>query len=111
MDQVHQILGHLVGGGDDARAGLIAALIGDQLGELGGHIDGGAFERGTEDLPAATGLGYADGGSAGGAAGGEVVIADALERIRILDGREGELAFRLLVTVGEGSNDLTAILD
>src|SRR5882672_4408435 len=43
--QVHQFLEHLIAGGDDARVGLVGALCGNEVRELGGEIDVGEFER------------------------------------------------------------------
>src|ERR1035438_8375034 len=45
VDQIHRVLQQLVAGGDDTGSGLIAALIGEQLGELGGHIPRRRFQR------------------------------------------------------------------
>src|SRR3712207_8659734 len=43
--EVHQVLQHLVGAGDDAAVGLEAALGDDQPGELLGQVDVGHLQR------------------------------------------------------------------
>src|ERR1041384_2878462 len=47
---VEDVLHHLIAGGDDAGVGRISLLRDDQLGELVGDIDVGAFQRRADDL-------------------------------------------------------------
>ena len=44
MNQIQQILGDLIGRRDHARAGLVRALVNDQVGEFGRHVDIGALD-------------------------------------------------------------------
>ena len=60
VDEVDSFLRQLVGRRDDAGVGLIAALEGQQVGEFGGDIDGGGFERSGDDLAAPARTGRAD---------------------------------------------------
>ena len=62
---VDELLEDLVGGGDDARAGLEAALGEDQVGELAGQVDVRHLDRAGDDLAAAALAGDAEAGGAG----------------------------------------------
>ena len=46
---VHQFFQHLVGDGDDAGVGLIAALGGNHFGELVGHVGAGGLQTAVLD--------------------------------------------------------------
>src|SRR4051794_10402024 len=78
--EVDQVLEHLVGRGDHARAGLEAALRGDHGRELRGEVDvrhlDGARRRGAEDATLAGGV---DGLGAGVGARAPAVAGQALE--------------------------------
>src|SRR3954463_15408292 len=89
--EVDQVLEHLVGRGDHARAGLEAALRGDHGRELRGEVDvrhlEGARRRGAEDATLAGGV---DGLGAGVGARAPAVAGQALEAglVRELGQRE-----------------------
>src|SRR5271157_6012264 len=55
LNEVDQILGHGVRGGDHLGGGLIAALVNDEVGELSGHVHVGCFQRAAQNLAAAAG--------------------------------------------------------
>src|SRR5688572_32046046 len=66
-------LENFVARADDARAGFEAALVRDQLGELAGQVDVGAFQGAADERAAAAGARVADLGRAGVLGGAEQV--------------------------------------
>src|SRR5882762_3481555 len=67
--QVHQLLEHLITGGDDARVGLVGALRDDEVGKLAGQIDVGQLQGARLNFPQAVGAGRRGGGAGRSAKG------------------------------------------
>src|SRR5271157_1591433 len=79
--QGNGVLCNLVKSGDDASIGFVAALRDDEVGEFGGDIDVGSFERTAGDAAESAAGGRADGGLTGGDGGREIVVAVAGEAL------------------------------
>ena len=80
-----------------------AALGNDQVGELGGDVDVGLFERRALDGGQPVGSGDADRGRAAGEGGGIVAVALKCQALQIGYVGERQLADGLRLAVGVGS--------
>ena len=87
---------------DDASVGFVAALRDDEVGELGGDVDVGCFERTAGDAAESAAGGCTDGGLTGGKGWGEIVVAVAGEALLVGEAGERDLSDSCGCTVAKG---------
>jgi hypothetical protein len=88
---VDRLLQHVVGRGDHLGAGAVGALRDDQLGELRGNIDVGAFHRFDHQVAGAVGAGLLGQRRARLVGGGERLAILALQLVGVVEGDQRHL--------------------